>query len=330
VSRSETRRAGAAWTAFFTTWVTIVGLTVASPARAETSYWRLTADRVTVLSTGSAKRCEHIAFQVLRFEQFFRELSGWNPEDEFRPIAVYAMANGDAQTVMFNEEDRRKQTSQWSIYSKFLPGLDFNAVALIERSGDDMPLQSVLLMYAQDLIQTGPARQNPIWFQIGVPNLLNGVVIRDDGTVWLNRNTLFEPVVDKKNQGHVAYDVPQLLSASASGVSDWREYSKRAQVWAQFGLLTGPERRKQFQELALLMRQGTPAEEAVSQAFGASLADVTAQFNDGAWRKQATFKFPPTTTPIAVPNAEKVDASEVKRLLQVIAARVGKEPGPIE
>ena len=93
-----------------------------------------------------------------------------------------------------------------------------------------------------------------------------------------------------------------------------------------FGLLTTAERRNRYRELAMLMRQGTPTDEAVNQAFGSSLAEVSKEFEDGRWHHEAQFKIPaPKTTP-PVPAAELMDAGQTRTLLQVVADRVAQQP----
>lgn len=99
-------------------------------------------------------------------------------------------------------------------------------------------------------------------------------LIRNDGSILLNRNVTFEPTVEKGLNTKVKYALDKLLSVSLTELyadGDIKEFSKRARDWALFGLLTTPERKAKFHELAVLMRQGTPTDEAVKDAFGLSL-----------------------------------------------------------
>ena len=120
-----------------------------------------------------------------------------------------------------------------------------------------------------------------------------------------------------------------MLSTTARDLSsgvDWKEFSKRAREWAQYGLLTTPERRTRYRELAILMRQGSPAEEAFSQAFGLPIVEVSKEFDDGHWRREAVFKIPAPKTAPALPLAEAVDSAQASTLLQLLADRVAQQP----
>lgn len=126
--------------------------------------------------------------------------------------------------------------------------------------GSEDPLQSALLLYAEGILVNGPTRRDPPWFQFGVANLLNGRLIRSDGSILLNRKVPFEPD-DVKNGSAQRFDLPKLLAAGAAdlnGAATLKEFMRLAREWAQFGLLTTEQRRAQYHELATLMRQGHP------------------------------------------------------------------------
>jgi len=100
-------------------------------------------------------------------------------------------------------------------------------------------------------------------------------------------------------------------------------FARRAHIWAQFGLLTGEQHRKQYHDLADLMRQGTPTEEAVATAFGISLKELTEQFEGGAWRKDASYRLPaPASPPPSVATPVELDAAVAEELLKVLKERV--------
>jgi hypothetical protein len=295
-------------------------------AVAETTYWRVTMDRVTVVADGSSDRCARIAKQLVTFESLLNELAGWSADYQLPPIALYSLSQQDARRVLLSDEDRRRQVSaNMQIFSKFLPGPDFNIAAIVD-VGSDEPLQSVLLLYAESALISGPTKRDPPWFLFGVANLVNGLVIRNDGSVLLNRNLPFEPVNDKNAAAHEGYDLLKLLETRAADLNasgDYKEFVRLAREWAQFGLLTTEQRREHYRELALLMRQGTPAPEAVKGAFGVPYEEVVAEFHGAAWRKDAQFHVMPRGTPVSVPTPSKLGADQANTLLQVIAKRAG-------
>jgi len=263
----------------------------------------------------------------MRFEQLVGEYAQWEPGFQPPPIIAYSLSDADARRALLSDTDRRDQSRKnMTIYSKYLPGPDFNIVAVVDVGGDD-PIQSVLLLYAEGLIQGGPTRTHPVWYQIGVPNIFNGLLIRDDGSMILSRFVPFEPVVEKGKGSQIKYGLKELLDITpqqfASG--DIREYSRRAREWAQFGLLTTPEHRKRFYELATLMRQGEPAEEAVRDAFEMSLEDLAKEYEEGKWRKELTLKLPAPQRPIEIPAPSKIESQEVQRLLAVLSSRATAE-----
>jgi len=307
--------------------VLLAGL-VASRAHADTVYWRLSTGQVTVISNGSAKRCAKIAAQFLTFQRVLRDLAGLDEDSQLPPVTVYSLSQADADRVFLSETDRHQQDARrMRIYSKYLPGADTNVAAIVDVSGIDEPLQSVLLLYAESLLTSGASRANPLWFQIGVANITNGLLIRDDGSVLLSREGAFEPDVEKN--ARVKYDLATLLTTTARDLSaggDWRAYSQRAREFAQYGLLTAPERRTHYRELAALMRQGTPADQAIDQAFGGPLAEVSKGFEDGRWRREAQFRIPAPASGPVLPTPELLDSARARDLLQVVADRVAQQP----
>ena len=301
-------------------------LLAVNAAHAETTYWRVTMDRVTVIANGSSERCIRLATQLTVFERLLRELADWSRDYQPPPIALYSLSQADARHVLLSEADQRRQAAaNMQIFSKFLPGRDFNIAAIVDVGGSDDPLQSVLLLYAESALLSGPTQHYPPWFQLGVANLLNGLMIRTDGSVLLNRNVSFEPLEEKRPAAHAPYDLLKLLEVRAAdlnaGAADYREFLRAARDWAEFGVLTTPQRRSQYRELATLMRQGAPAAEAMQDAFGVPFAQVADEFRAGAWRKEAQFRMTPQGGPVAVPQPAKLDAGQATTLLQVVAAR---------
>ncbi len=281
----------------------LVSFVSSGSACADTPYWRVSMEGLTVISNGSAQ------------------------DSAFQPLTVYSLSNSDASQWFLTESDKKQQSAQnMRIYSKYLPGTDTNIAAIVD-AGSDEPLQSVLFLYARSVLQTGPGRGFPAWYVIGVSDITNGLLIRDDGSILLSREASFRPVVDKTVRAK--YDLASLLSATykdLSGGGSWEEFSNRARAWAQYGLLTTPDRRTHYRELAILMRQGTPAADAVSQAFGSSLAEVAKDFEDERWRHDAVFRIPPPKTLPAVPPAQPLDQGQIKAALQVVADRAAQQP----
>lgn len=298
-------------------------------AFADTTYWRLTIDRVTVVSDGNAQRCSRLAAQFLAFESILRELAAWNPDYVPPPVALYSLSQQDALRILLSDTERQRQRSNgMMIFSKYLPGNDFNINAIVDEGGTDDPLQSVLLLYAEGLLTTGPTRRHPPWFQLGVANLLNGLIIRSDGSVILNRSLPFEPTADGAHRPQAHYDFEKLLSLRTADFGagiHYKEFMRRAREWAQFGLLTTDERRSHYRELATLMRQGEPAADAVKDTFGVPLEQLAAEFEAGAWRKDVQFRLPAHAPPPVVPLPAKLESSEANILLQVVAARASRE-----
>jgi hypothetical protein len=292
---------------------------------AETTYWRVTMDRVTVVANGSSDRCTRLATQLATFERLLTELAGWNADFQLPPIALYSLSQQDARRVLLSDADRRQQAStNMQIFSKFLPGPESNIAAIVDVGGSDEPLQSALLLYAEIALVRGPTQRDPPWFQLGVANLMNGVVIRGDGSVLLNRNVPFEPSGKSKGAVHGSYDlltVLQTRAADLNGSGDYKEFLRLAREWAQFGLLTTEQRRSHYRDLALLMRQGTPAPEALTSAFGVPFEQVVEEFHGAAWRKDIQFRVVPPGTPASIPTPSKLEADQANTLLEVVARR---------
>jgi hypothetical protein len=290
-------------------------------------YWRLQSGRLTVISNSSAQRCQRLAASVLRFQEVLFQLAGWEPELGLAPLHFYSLDRTDARSVLLSDRDRLQQNNI-IIHSKWLPGAEFDVAAIADIGGDE-PLQSVLFMYGQGQLAQGPTRTFPAWFQLGVASLLNGVVIKPDGTVLLNRKLTFEAAVERGARHIDRFELAKLLDArpDAASPAAFNAFVPQAREWAIFGLLTLDERRKQYHELALLMRQGAPAEDAVLEAFGKPFADVAAEFDEGKWRKDVRFRLPPSAPPIALPDATAVEPAQIQALMQVVSERAHHEDG---
>jgi hypothetical protein len=303
---------------------------IASVAVAGTTYWRVKLERVTVVANSSGDRCSRLAAQLIEFERVLGTLASFDSDYQPPPIVLYSLSEADADRYLISEAERRQEASNdRRIYSKYLPGRDFNIAAIVD-VGSDEPLQSVLLLYAEGLLVSGPTRSNPPWFQFGVANLLNGLLIRTDGSILLNRKAQFEPI-DTKHGNVEPIDLPKLLSARVAdlnGAATLKEYIRLAREWAQFGLLTTPQRRSQFQELAVLMRQGAPPADAIQGSFGASLEQIGEEFRRGSWQKDVQFRL---TVPAVQPSTlapAKLEAEEAGTLLQQINERVARQTRP--
>lgn len=289
----------------------------ADRAEAAAPYWRCELDRVTVVSNSSAARCESLLRATLRYEQVLAELVRWEKDMSINPLRLYSLTRADARDVMYTEEEQDARVRA-GIRSKYMPGAEFNIATIVDVGGDE-PLQSVLFLYGQSLLATGPMRKYPAWYRLGVANLLNGLTIRPDGTVLLNRNPQFAAVVRESDRARGHFDLPVLLDARhVTNPADFNELARRSHAWAQFGLLTTDENRRQYQELALLMRGGASAEEAVRAAFGSSLAELTEEFEGGAWRKDISYRIPaPAKLPDLAPATE-MDAATADAQLKTL------------
>jgi len=308
-------------TLFFLLAITLTAAT----ADAETTYWRITYDRVTVITNGNAERCTRLATQLTAFEGILRDLANWDASYELAPMAFYGISQQDSRRVLLSESElRREASSDYHTYSKYMPGKDFNLAAIVDERGSDDPLQSVLLLYAEGVLTQGPTMHTPPWYQLGIANLLNGVAIRSDGSVILNRNLPFEPLDSNKRVQHETYDLPRLLRAGAADLNqsaDYKSFLAAAREWAQFGLLTTDQHRTQYRDLALMMQQGVPVEDAVKDAFGTSLAQLTKDFGDRDWRNHVQFRLTAPRLGKPLPAPAKLDSAEAERLLQVLALR---------
>jgi hypothetical protein len=138
-------------------------LTAAATAEAATAYWRCSLDRLTVITNGSAARCERLIRTTARYEQLLIELTGWEPETTMRPLTLYSLTRPDARQRMFTEKQLAELTrTRRNTYSKYLPGPELNIAALIDEGGGDESLQSVLFIYGQALLTEGPTRSYPL------------------------------------------------------------------------------------------------------------------------------------------------------------------------
>jgi hypothetical protein len=264
----------------------------------------------------------------LRYEQLLSELVGMQLDESITPLRLYSLTRADAREYMFTAKELGDQVrTRQAIHSRSMPGLELNVLSIVDLGGDE-PLQSALNLYSQMLMSSGPTRSYPAWYQLGVATLLNGLMIRPDGMVILSRTPAFLAVVDdhKRASADARVDLPALLDAKPSGLqpADYNEFSRRAQIWAQFGLLTTPERRKQYRDLADLMRQGTPAEEAVPVAFGVSLKELTEQFDRGAWRTDVSYRVPAPATAPSIATPLELDAAAVDEQLKLLKERVAE------
>jgi hypothetical protein len=305
-------------------------LLVRGPVANASSYWRVSVDQITVIAVGGSGKCQKVASQFATLDRMLHELADLDTDVRFPPLTVYVLSDSDAQRVLLTKSERQQEAAQSRlVYSKFLPGRDFNIAALVDDGDIEEPLESVMLLYAQALLTGGPTRAYPPWYTLGIAYLTDGAIIRDDGSVLLSRNAPFQP--DTTPGTHSNYDLSSLLSATASDLAgsgtDWNAFISRAREWAQFGLLTTPERRAHYRELAMLMRQGTPAVEAVSNSFQSTLDSVAKEFEQGKWRRAADFKLPPASSGTPMPPAQEIAAGQVDVLLHVIADRVAQHPG---
>lgn len=307
----------------------VAWLLTANHVEAATPYWRCSLDRLTVITNGSAARCERLIHTTVRYEQLLVELTGGEPEAPMPPLILYSLTRAEAKQAMYTEQQLAEQvrTRRYTT-SKYLPGADFDVASIVDEGGGDESLQSVLFIYGQSLLHAGPARSYPLWFQLGVANLLNGAVVRADGTVLLNRKQTFTAVVQDNQRASQRLDLPALLAAEPKGLSpaDFNEIAKRAQTWAQFGLLTTEERRSQYRELALLMRQGAASAEAVPEAFDMTLDALTQQYEAGAWQKDASYRLARRGAPPEVLPAAPLEGAELDAQLKTLAARVAEYP----
>jgi len=315
----------ATWVAFG---LTAISLMAAPRVDAAAQYWRCELGRVAVVSNSSATRCELLLRATVRYEQLLSELVGMQLDESLTPLRLYSLTRVDAREYMFTEKELGDQVrTRQAIHSRSMPGLELNVLSIVDLGGDE-PLRSALNLYSQMLMSSGPTRSYPAWYQVGVATLLNGLMIRPDGSVILSRNPAFLAVVDdhKRASADARVDLPALLDAKPSGLppADYNEFARRADIWAQFGMLTTPERRKQYRDLADLMRQGTPAEEAVHAAFGISLKELTEQFEGGAWRKDVSYRVPAPASAPSVATPLELDAAALDEQLTLLKQRVAE------
>src|SRR5262249_36537561 len=156
---------------------------------------------------------------------------------------------------MLTAADRSRQSADgMRIESKFLPGPDSDIAAVIDYSQIDEPLQSIYLLYAQSELTAGPSRQFPPWYTLGIAYLTNGLLVREDGSALFNRELPFQPDVKGKHP-QIRYDLTRLLQTTPGDLvagADIQEYVRSAHDWALYGLLTTPERRMHYRDLAVL------------------------------------------------------------------------------
>lgn len=305
--------------------VALTALLFSSASLAEVSYWRVSLDRVTVVANGSARRCHRLAAQFLAFERVLRDLANLGNEFTPLPIRIYALTATDAHRYFYTDEDyQREDEEHISIFAKYMPNSDFNIAAIVDSGNTEDSWQSVLLLYAQNTLAFGPTRGYPMWYQLGVSNILNGSVIENNGSVQLNRAQQFEPLNSRAAKKQARYDLAALLqmtSRSFANKGDIREFVSRARDWAQFGLLTTAEHRTQFLQLAELMRQGMPANDAVAQAFGMTLEELSMQFENEQWRRDMVSRLPAPTDLPEIADATRLEEGEVRPALELLRTR---------
>jgi hypothetical protein len=66
----------------------LVARSLVNTAFADTTYWRVTMDRVTVLANRSRDRCTRLTIQLLTFERLLTDLAGLSPDYQTPPIAL--------------------------------------------------------------------------------------------------------------------------------------------------------------------------------------------------------------------------------------------------
>lgn len=306
-------------------------LGIATCTFAAIPYLTTTVDELTVMSNGGAKRCARIAMQFIRFDALMRDLAGWDEDAHLPALKVYLIGSSDGKKAFLTDADRKKQdATRMYIYSKYMPGPDFDIAAMLDEQQYEEWMQSLFLLRAETLLVAGATRRYPAWYQIGVSNLLNGLVIKEDGTILFSRDTAFVPQGDDTSRSHLKFDLPALLdmrrTSDLKSQADWQYFFARARDFATYGILTTPERKTLFRDLALLMRQGTPAEDAVKEAFGVSLADLTADFTSNRWRREVQYRLPPLATPVVIPGCTQLSDEDVAKQFQILANRTSHAP----
>ena len=296
-------------------------------AFADTTYWRVTVGRVTVIADDSPQRCTRLASEITAFEGALRTLVDWNADYVLPPLSLYSLSKQDASRVFLTDSDRRQQRSdRMIVLSKWLPGRDFNVAAIANENGSDDPLKSVMLVYAEAILIRGPMEHFPPWYLLGLPNLLNDPMFRPDGSILLNRNLPYR-AVNPSNHASTSYNLRQVLEMRPHdfATADYPEFMLRARDWALFGLLTTPERRAQYREFAALMTQGESAADAVKDAFGVPLETLAAEFEAGRWRNNVQYRLPGPTPRAVIPPPEQLQPAEADTLLQVVAERTAHQ-----
>ncbi len=290
------------------------------------AYYLTTANEVTVISDASAKRCSRIASQFLRLDALARDIAGWDADERLPPVKVYLLAPRDGM-LLLNDADRKKleQTGN-GVYSRYLSSRDFDIAAMRDEEVYETWMQSLFLLRAQRLLVTGASRSYPAWYLIGLSDLLNGLVIKDDGTVLLSRKSAFAPQGTPGGGPRPDFSLPKLLDTMHTDSfwtqQQWQEFYARARDWATYGILTTPERKQHFRELALLMSQGATAEDAVKEAFGMPLTELTTLYAGNEWRKDVQYRLPPSATIVAIPEPARLTVDEANEHIMALSQRV--------
>src|SRR5262245_59092748 len=81
---------------------TVVAALFANIAFAAAPYWRIDADRLTVISSGTAASCERLAIRFAAFAAALREFSALDPGVPLPVLTVVSIDQNDAR--FFNKE----------------------------------------------------------------------------------------------------------------------------------------------------------------------------------------------------------------------------------
>jgi hypothetical protein len=302
----------------------LLGPSAIRPAFAAEAYWRCAVGRVVVVTNSSGARCERLLRAALRYEQVLMDFTGLEADTALPPLTLYSLTRDDAKRLIFKPEELEEQKRSRSYtHSKYMPSADDVVAVVVDQPGDE-PLQSALFMYGQGMLSYQAARSYPAWYQLGIANLLNGLIMKPDGTVLLNRNPMFMAAVENGKRPTERLDLPKLLDAVPQNLApaDFNELASRAHAWALFGVLTTPERRERYRELAMLMRQGTPAAEAVQEAFGKPLPELQAEFEANRWRTEVSYRLEPPASPLpAIDGPTAIPEADLTLLMEQLKQR---------
>lgn len=68
-------------------------------AAAQTTYWRVSLDRVTVVANVSGERCNRLATQVILFERVLHTLANFDSDYQLPPITLYSPLTGGRRAL---------------------------------------------------------------------------------------------------------------------------------------------------------------------------------------------------------------------------------------